>query len=154
MRLYLLFFIVFFLVSCKSKLDDRYYNKWKMLHLIIDEDELFNNDLKVNKFNIPDSKTSTFIIEKSPKLLLIYLDIYDRSSINAEYEILDINKIRIVSCEKEELLGEYDLIFTEKEVDLPDIKAIEYNLILRSKRCSFYLKRYVLHPDIPKPRWR
>jgi hypothetical protein len=113
-----------------------------MCHLIIDNEEVFNNDFLKNKFNVPDSKTASFYILNNPNELIIYLDYYDENYINATYEVLSKEKIKIVSCPREEFIGEYDLIFIEKEVNFPDIKTIEHNLILKSKRCSFYLKRY------------
>lgn len=135
--------ILLSLSSCKVKLDKTIYDKWKMCHLVIDSKEMFNNNLEENKFNISDSKTATFYILNNPNELIIYLDFYDENYVNASYEVISKEKIKITSCEREEFIGEYDVILTEKEVDFPDIKTIEYNLILKSKRCSFYLKRYI-----------
>ena len=142
MKNFILIFILLFISSCGLKLDQKYLDKWRMCHLIIDNEEVFNNDFLKNKFNVPDSKTASFYILNNPNELIIYLDYYDENYINATYEVLSKEKIKIVSCPREEFIGEYDLIFIEKEVNFPDIKTIEHNLILKSKRCSFYLKRY------------
>lgn len=139
---FLLLFSLLF-ISCKVTLHENCYDKWRMYHLIIDEKDLFGNDLKVSGSDIPVSRTSTFYIQKKPQILIIYLDIYNKDYINAEYEILNKNKIKITSCKRKEFIGEYDVILTEKQVDFPEIKALEYNLILKSERCSFYLKRYI-----------
>lgn len=138
----LLLFLLLF-ISCKITLDENCYEKWRMYHLVIDEKDLFGNDLKDSGSDIPISRTSAFYIQKKPQILIIYLDIYNKDYVNAEYEVLNKNKIKITSCEREEFMGEYDIILTEKQVDFPEIKALEYNLILKSEKHSFYLKRYI-----------
>lgn len=134
------------LSSCKAKLDSKIYDKWMMCHLVIDGEELLENNLKQNGFDVPYIDTTKFFILESPQVLIIHFDRHNQ--VSADFDIISKEKIKVTSCERSEFIGEYDVILTERDVNFPEIKTIEYDLLLKSKRCSFYLRRNIPHPSI------
>lgn len=134
-KLYLVLVGVFLLLNSCADRSNNLYGNWRISHIIIDGNEILDNDMVNNEFNIPFYRTVPLLIDaKNDK---IFLEFSDEKPLVGDFKIEKIDDVEylfIDNCNELIMNGQFLIVTDNKLTNKGGYKTETTFLKLESDR--------------------